>query len=125
MSVETNKETVCAYYEMAFGGQPELAAQRYIGPRYTQHNPDAKDGPDAFIAFVHYLRASHPDLCLDIKRIFGEGDFVITHSHLILERGEPGQALADFFRLEGGKVVEHWDVIQPVPAEAANSNGMF
>jgi predicted SnoaL-like aldol condensation-catalyzing enzyme len=125
MSVETNKQTVRAYYEMAFAGQPELAAQRYIGPRYIQHNPEAKDGPEAFIAFVHYLRGAHPELRLDIKRIFGDGDFVITHSHLTLQDGKPGQALADFFRLEDGKVVEHWDVIQSVPAEAANSNGMF
>jgi len=53
---------------------------------------------------------------------------VVTHSHLDLEPGNPdnpGQALADFFRLEDGKVVEHWDVIQSVPNAAKNDNGMF
>jgi predicted SnoaL-like aldol condensation-catalyzing enzyme len=56
---------------------------------------------------------------------FAEGDMVVTHSRLDLEPGNPGRALADFFRLEDGKVVEHWDVIQDVPAESANDNGMF
>ena len=50
---------------------------------------------------------------------------VVTHSHLILKEGEPGQALADFFLLENDKVVEHWDVIQPVPSAFRNQNGMF
>jgi predicted SnoaL-like aldol condensation-catalyzing enzyme len=65
---------------------------------------------------------------LDIRRVIAEGDMVVTHSHLDLEPGNPdnpGRALADFFLLEDGKVVEHWDVIQEVPKTAANDNGMF
>ena len=125
MSVEANKATVRAYYETAFAGQPEFAVANHMGPRYIQHNPEADSGPEAFIKFVHALRAANPYMRLDIKRIFSEGDFVITHSNLILNPGEPGLALADFFRLEDGKVVEHWDVIQPVPVHSANKNGMF
>jgi predicted SnoaL-like aldol condensation-catalyzing enzyme len=67
---------------------------------------------------VHWLRGEYPNLRLDIKRVIAEGDIVVTHSHLDLEPGNasnPGRALADFFRLEDGKVVEHWDVIQDVP----------
>ena len=62
---------------------------------------------------------------LDIKRVIAEGDMVVTHSHLGLQPGNPGRAIADFFRLEDGKIVEHWDVIQDVPTESANENGMF
>jgi predicted SnoaL-like aldol condensation-catalyzing enzyme len=94
----------------------------------VQHNPDAQDGPEAFIEFVRWLRGEYPNLKLEIKRVLAEGDMVVTHSHLNLEPGNPrnrGQALADFFRLENGKVVEHWDVIQNIPAKAANDNGMF
>jgi predicted SnoaL-like aldol condensation-catalyzing enzyme len=58
-------------------------------------------------------------LTLAIKRAIAEGDMAATHAHLTLKPGEPGRALADFFRLEDGKVVEHWDVIQPVPEESA------
>jgi predicted SnoaL-like aldol condensation-catalyzing enzyme len=123
--IETNKRVVVDYYQTAFGGNPERAVADHFGDRYVQHNPEAADGPEAFIGFVHWLRNQHPQLRLEIKRVIAEGDMVATHSHLILAPGEPGRALADFFRVENGKVVEHWDVIQEVPEKAANSNGMF
>ena len=123
--LETNKRVVVAYYQTAFGGEPEKAVADHLGDRYIQHNPDAADGPEAFIGYVTWLRSEHPQLRLEIKRVIAEGDLVATHSHLILEPGQPGRALADFFQLENGKVVEHWDVVQEVPENAANPNGMF
>jgi predicted SnoaL-like aldol condensation-catalyzing enzyme len=124
-ALEQNKKIVVDYYLTAFGGEPEKAVADHFGPRYVQHNPDAQDGPEAFVGFVRYLRGEYPDLRLDIKRVIAEDDMVVTHSHLVLEPGQPGRALADYFRLEYGKVVEHWDVIQDVPAASANPNGMF
>lgn len=124
-SPEQNKQVVVDYYRTAFGGDPERAVADHFGSTYIQHNPQAADGPEAFIGFVHGLRAANPELTLVITRVIAEGDMVATHCHLVLNPGEPGLALADYFRLENGKVVEHWDVIQPVPAESANDNGMF
>ncbi|MFJ6794001.1 ester cyclase [Streptomyces sp. NPDC091268] len=129
--IERNKQVVVDYYQTAFGGNPQKAIADHFGPVYVQHNPDAQDGPEAFTGFVTWLRGEYPDLRLDIKRLIAEGDMVVTHSHLDLEPDKPdnpdnpGRALADFFRLENGKVVEHWDVIQDVPTRAANDNGMF
>jgi predicted SnoaL-like aldol condensation-catalyzing enzyme len=123
--LETNKRVVVDYYQTAFDGEPEKAVADHFGDRYIQHNPDAADGPEAFIGYVKWLRSEHPQLSLEIKRVIAEGNTVATHSHLILEPGQPGRALADFFRLENGKVVEHWDVPQEVPETSANSNGMF
>ncbi|WP_329583191.1 nuclear transport factor 2 family protein [Streptomyces sp. NBC_01361] len=123
--LEHNKQVVVDYYQTAFGGNPEKAVADHFGDRYIQHNPAAADGPEAFIGFVRWLRGEYPDLSLDIKRVIAEGDMVVTHSHLVLKPGEPGRALADYFRLENGKVVEHWDVSQDVPTQSANPNGMF
>lgn len=123
--LENNKRVVVDYYETAFHGDPERAVAEHFGDRYVQHNPDAEDGPEAFIGFVRYLRGEYPELRLDIKRVVAEGDLVATHSHLVLRPGEPGRALADWFRLEDGKVVEHWDVIQDVPGASSNPRGMF
>jgi predicted SnoaL-like aldol condensation-catalyzing enzyme len=104
-------------------------AHRYADlARTRMPNPDAQDGPEAFIGFVKWLRGEYPNLKLRIKRVIAEGDLVATHAHLDLEPGNPdnpGRALADFFLLEDGKVVEHWDVIQEVPKTSANKNGMF
>ncbi|NEA34953.1 nuclear transport factor 2 family protein [Streptomyces sp. SID13031] len=123
--LERNKQIVVDYYQTAFGGEPEKAVEQYVGDRYTQHNPMAANGTEAFIGFVHWLRGENPELQLEIKRVLADGDLVATHSHLTLKPGEPGQALADFFRVEDGKVVEHWDVIQEIPATSANANTMF
>ena len=59
------------------------------------------------------------------KRVFADGDFVILHVHGVREPGERGVAIIDIFRLEKGKIVEHWDVVQPIPEKPANNNGMF
>ena len=66
-----------------------------------------------------------PQLSLEIKRALAEGDMVVTHSLLKTSPEDRGTAAADFFRLEDGKVVEHWDVLQPVPESAANDHPMF
>lgn len=125
-TTEQNKKIAVSFYEQAFNDkQPEAAAAAYLGATYTQHNPDADNGPEAFIGFVRSLEKQFPDFHLDIKRVVAEGDLVVTHGNLRMTADDRGVALADIFRLEDGKVVEHWDVIQPVPETTANPNGMF
>ncbi|WP_144782594.1 nuclear transport factor 2 family protein [Microbacterium sp. BH-3-3-3] len=70
-------------------------------------------------------RDESPELHLDIKRTIAEGDLVVTHSNLHLAPGDRGMAVADFWRLEDGRIVEYWDVIQEVPEQASNDNTMF
>jgi predicted SnoaL-like aldol condensation-catalyzing enzyme len=120
--LEQHKRTVVAFYTLAFNGhQPEEAVRRYVGPVYIQHNPFAADGPEAFIAFVN----AFPQASVDIKRVIAERDLVITHSQVQLGPQYPATAAMDMFRLKHGKIVEHWDVVQEIPAESANDNGMF
>jgi predicted SnoaL-like aldol condensation-catalyzing enzyme len=123
---EKNKQTVLAYYNLAFNDkQPAEAVEKYGGPHYIQHNPQAPDGFEAFVQFVTNFVEQFPQLSLDIKRAVAEGDMVVTHSLLKTSPEDRGTAAADFFRLEDGKVVEHWDVLQPVPESAANDHPMF
>jgi predicted SnoaL-like aldol condensation-catalyzing enzyme len=125
--VARNKATVVAYYTTAFNDKkPEEAVAKYGGPVYIQHNPQAADGFEAFIAFVKDFTTDFPQLHVDIKRVIGECNMVVTHSHLTLSPSDRGSAVADIFRLNRqGKVVEHWDVIQAVPETSANDNTMF
>jgi predicted SnoaL-like aldol condensation-catalyzing enzyme len=123
---EQNKETVIAFYTLAFNDKrPEEAVATYVGSRYTQHNPQAGDGPEAFIQFVNWFAGQFPEVHVDIKRTIAEGDLVMTHSLLKTSPADRGTAAADIFQLEDGKIVEHWDVLQPVPETAANDNTMF
>ena len=126
-AVARNTANVVAYYTTAFNDKkPEEAVAKYGGPVYIQHNPQAADGFDAFIAFVKFYTGQFPQLHVDIKRVIGECNMVVTHSHITTSPSDRGQAVADIFRLDRqGKVVEHWDVIQDVPATSANDNTMF
>ena len=124
--LEENKQTVRAFYDLAFNQkEPEEAVARYVGSTYIQHNPMAGDGPQPFIEFVRAYTGQFPERRVDIKRVIAEGDLVVTHSLLKTSPEDRGTAAADIFRLEDGKVVEHWDVLQAVPETAANDNTMF
>jgi predicted SnoaL-like aldol condensation-catalyzing enzyme len=120
-----NKKAVVEFYEKGLNQKDFEAASKYFGPRYTQHNPNAADGPEGFKAFLQFLGEKFPNSRSEIKRVFADGDYVILHVHAVREPGTRGNAIIDIFKLENGKIVEHWDVVQPIPEKAANSNGMF
>jgi len=123
--MEENKKVVVQFYEAAINQKNFEAASKFIGSRYTQHNPKAADGPEGLKAFLAFLREKFPDYHSDIKRIFADGDYVILHVHNVPVPGSRGNAIIDIFKLENGKIVEHWDVRQEIPETAANSNTMF
>lgn len=122
---EANRQVVLAFYEMGLNQKNADAALRYVGERYVQHNPRAADGTEGFRKFVAFLRDRAPNARSVIKRSFVDGDYVILHVHSIPEPGARGNAIIDIFRLENGKIVEHWDTIQPIPETPANANTMF
>jgi predicted SnoaL-like aldol condensation-catalyzing enzyme len=131
--LDRNAQTVVAFYTTAFNfGKPELAVKRYVGvdrngeKLYIQHNPFAADGPQAFIDFVNFFKSANPELSVRIVRVIAECDLVVTHSHITVNSDDRGSAVMDIFRLDRrGKIVEHWDVAQPIPATSANDNTMF
>ena len=122
---EANRRTVLAFYEKGLNQKDAEAALQYVGDRYVQHNPTASDGSQGFRQFVKFLREKYPQSRSEIKRSFVDGDYVILHVHSVREPGAPGSAIVDIFKLENGKIVEHWDVAQPVPENPANNNTMF
>jgi predicted SnoaL-like aldol condensation-catalyzing enzyme len=123
--LEANKKIVLAFYEAGLNQKDFDAASKFIGERYVQHNPLIADGIDGFKTFVGFLKQTFPNLRGEIKRVFADGDFVILHAHGIRAPGQRGSAIIDIFRLDDGKIVEHWDVMQTIPEDAVNSNGMF
>lgn len=124
-SLEANKKVVQEFYNVLINKKDFKAASRYIGNRYTQHNPLVAEGPEGLKAFVDFLKSDYPDAKSEIKRIFADGDYVIIHVHSVRIPNTRGRAIFDLFKLENGKIVEHWDAIQEIPELSANSNGMF
>ena len=122
---EANRQAVLAFYEKGLNQKDADAALQYVGSRYVQHNPTAADGPEGFRKFIGFLKEKFPNSKSEIKRALVDGDYVILHVHAVREPGTRGNAIIDIFKLENGKIVEHWDVVQPIPENPANSNGML
>jgi predicted SnoaL-like aldol condensation-catalyzing enzyme len=122
---QANKKAVMAFYDAALNKLDYAAASTYLGPVYKQHNPTAADGPEGLKAFIAFLKAQFPATHSEIVQAFADGDYVILHVHAVRTPGTAGNAIVDIFRLDKGKVVEHWDAVQPIPDKAANANGMF
>jgi predicted SnoaL-like aldol condensation-catalyzing enzyme len=122
---EANERIVLDLYDKALDRHDFEAASRHLGPTYKQHNPMAEDGAEGLKKFIAWRKQKFPKARSEIKRAFADGDYVILHVHSVREPGERGLAIVDIFRLENGKVVEHWDATQPVPEKFANGNGMF
>jgi predicted SnoaL-like aldol condensation-catalyzing enzyme len=122
---EINKQNVIEFYDKAINQKDFEAASRYLGSKYIQHNPTAADGAEGLKAFIQFLRDNYPNAHSEIKRIYVDGDYVVLHVHSVREPGTRGRAIFDLFKLENGKIIEHWDAVQDIPEKSANSNGMF
>ncbi|WP_082701695.1 nuclear transport factor 2 family protein [Novosphingobium sp. FSW06-99] len=120
------KQIVSQFLDAFYGqGKVRAAFMAWVDPGYIQHNPFAANGRDAAIAFLEPFVAAHPEWHGEIKRVIAEGDLVVVHSHVRWTKSDRGNAVVDIFRVAGCKVVEHWDVLQPVPETSANANTMF
>ncbi|MGE8657755.1 MAG: nuclear transport factor 2 family protein [Achromobacter sp.] len=123
---QSNKDIVVAFFRMMFQDREiDEAVRLYVGKNYVQHNPYMRDGIEPMVDFFPHYFEQHPQASVDIKRVIAEGDLVMIHNLWRESPEDRGQAVVDIFRVENGKIVEHWDVSQEIPENPANKNGMF
>lgn len=121
-----NKQIVRDFYDTAFTKRkPAMAMLKYVGDNYIQHNPNVEDGKEPFVDYFNDRFKANPEATTEIKRMIAEGNLVVVHAHSRSNPKDRGYAAIDIFRLENGKIVEHWDTVQAVPEKSANKNTMF
>ncbi len=125
MNLSQNKENAIAFYKMAYEGNPRMAIELYVGEDYIQHNPDVADGTEGFIKYFERMQVEYPQKSIEFVRCIAEDDLVALHTHQTWP-GNDEYITMDFFRFDAkGKIVEHWDSIQQIPAHSANPNTMY
>ena len=119
------KEIALAFLRGAAAGQARGVFAKYVAPDFKHHNVWFKGDADSLMKAMEESAAKNPDKVLEIQRALEDGELVAVHSRVRQKPQERGAAVVHIFRFKGDRIVELWDLGQPVPEESPNENGMF
>ena len=119
---KTNKQLIIDGFREFAAGNVEVL-RTLLHEDFIEHSPGNPSGRDAFIAFI--AAAPVAGARLELKRVVAADDHVVVHYRMTPEGDARGIAVVDIWRLVDGQIMEHWDVVQPVPEAGQIPNGMF
>jgi predicted SnoaL-like aldol condensation-catalyzing enzyme len=122
---QRNLKAVLDFYDVIVNGQQYERAGEFLDDNYIQHKPEVETGPEGVLNFMRSIYSQSPQHRARIVRSFVEDEYVILHVHIINGAEAANIAVMDIFRVEDGKLMEHWDVAHPVPETSKNANGVF
>ena len=123
-SVEENKQLVITAYQRIFGDLDITGIDEYLSKDFIQHNPTLPDGPEGVKGVIQMLLLQGvPKQKVIFKHVVAEDDIVILHTRT--EMGGKEWRFIDIYRIENGKLAEHWDAMMQMPDAPANNNPMF
>ena len=122
--MDTYKEIAVSFLELAATGHAQEAQRRYVATGFLHHKPHFPGDANSLIAAMDDNALQNPHKQLDVKHVLRDGDFVATHSFVQQTPADRGAVVVHIFRFDKGRIVELWDVGEPVPEDSPNANGM-
>jgi predicted SnoaL-like aldol condensation-catalyzing enzyme len=119
------KDAAVSFLHLAASGKVREAFQKHTGSNFKHHNPFFRSDTESLLVAMEENAAQNPGKILEVKHALEEGDLVAVHSWVRMKPGDRGIAVVHIFRFEDGRIVELWDLGQPVPENSPNENGMF
>jgi predicted SnoaL-like aldol condensation-catalyzing enzyme len=121
----TRKEMAISFLKMVANRDIRKAYELYIAPEFIHHNQFFKGDRQSLLLAMEEAGRVNPHKVLVVKQAFEDGDTVITHSHVKQNPDEAGGAVVHIFRFRNDRVVELWDLGQPIMLDSPNEHGMF
>ena len=121
----SHKTAVQSFLKLAASGDVRRAFSMYAGDGFRHHNPFFPGTAEALMAAMEENARQHPEKTIEIRRLLEEDDQVCVLSLVRMKPGDRGVAVVHIFRFEHDRIVELWDVAQPIPDRLPNANGMF
>ena len=119
-----NKQLVTTAYQRIFGDLDTTAVDEYMSMSFIQHNPNTPDGPEGVKQLLQMLVSQGvAKQKIEFKHVIADGDIVMLHSRYEMAGTE--WRFIDIYRLENGKLAEHWDAMMQMPEKRANNNPLF
>jgi len=122
---DSNKDIAISFLQLAASGEVREAYSKFVGSGFRHHNPFFEGSAKGLMAGMEENARQNPSKTFEVKCAIAEGAFVAVHSHVRQKPGDLGAAVVHIFRFENGRIVELWDLGQPVPETSPNQYGMF
>jgi predicted SnoaL-like aldol condensation-catalyzing enzyme len=119
------KQAAVEFLQLVVAGRIDEAYRKHVDLEGKHHNFFF---PAGFLALKKAMIENHvqfPNKQFIVKSVLEDGDLVAVHSNVVLRPGEPGMAVLHLFRFHEDKIMEMWDIGQPVPADSPNKDGAF
>jgi predicted SnoaL-like aldol condensation-catalyzing enzyme len=121
----THKDMAISFLHLVTSGNVREAYAQHVGPTFRHHNPYFKGDAESLMSGMEENDAKFPNKLFEVQHALEDDDHVAIHSHVRLKPDERGFAAVHIFRFHNDRIVELWDVVQPVPEESPNEYGMF
>jgi len=122
---DSNKDIAISFLQLAASGKVREAYSKFVGAGFRHHNPFFEGSAESLRAGMEENAQQNPNKVMEVKRAIAEGEFVVIHSHVRQSPADLGAAVVHIFRFENSRIVELWDLGQPLPETSPNQHGMF